>query len=412
MPRIRNQQKFEQDQSHVVNSALALIARKGVRGATLRDIASESDFSLSKLVNLFSNKEQLMRRCCEEIAKLEAARLELFEKEIDEQSVNIELLPRFLWAFCMDSGAQNKNLTQLLFEFAIASVSNAEYSAICAELIAARLDVFRGFADRFDLSHEGMEIICLHLLAESSFMISCSASTSYQIAAESAFYLAFGRFGCLKEQLGTVDVSSVIDRFHVAAHTDEYTVTTLTRGEESRINIENAAADIIANSGLASVTNRAVAEQAGVSLALTTYHFESIGELAYAGLQQLFKRINSGSRVADTSVDPAREIKGLLRERRKSRGVERLSLDITEISLADSRTRDGDGLGLALRRQVGSVTFSRFEFSGINESRTVAACYSLWAQAVLLIDALAPVSEFMDLDLQITAIKSNLLHSN
>lgn len=63
------------------------------------------------------------------------------------------------------------------------------------------------------------------------------------------------------------------------------------KGEKTRIKILTAALEVIASSGLRNVTHRAVANQAGVQLSLTTYYFRDINEL----VQQAFERFCQNS---------------------------------------------------------------------------------------------------------------------
>jgi DNA-binding transcriptional regulator YbjK len=59
------------------------------------------------------------------------------------------------------------------------------------------------------------------------------------------------------------------------------------RGEASRQAILDATVRVIAASGLTSVTHRAVAAEAGVSTASTTYHFATLDDLLQATLASL-----------------------------------------------------------------------------------------------------------------------------
>jgi DNA-binding transcriptional regulator YbjK len=59
------------------------------------------------------------------------------------------------------------------------------------------------------------------------------------------------------------------------------------RGEASRQAILDATVRVIAAGGLTSVTHRAVAVEAGVSTALTTYHFATLDDLLQATLASL-----------------------------------------------------------------------------------------------------------------------------
>lgn len=61
--------------------------------------------------------------------------------------------------------------------------------------------------------------------------------------------------------------------------------------EARRQRIIEAAADIIAREGSSMVTNRKVAERAGVPLGSTTQYFKSIDELRRAGLAEVARRL-------------------------------------------------------------------------------------------------------------------------
>jgi DNA-binding transcriptional regulator YbjK len=62
------------------------------------------------------------------------------------------------------------------------------------------------------------------------------------------------------------------------------------RGEVSRQAILDATVRVIAAGGLTSVSHRAVASEAGVSTALTTYHFATLDDLLQATLSSLSAR--------------------------------------------------------------------------------------------------------------------------
>ncbi|MDQ1426219.1 MAG: TetR/AcrR family transcriptional regulator, fatty acid biosynthesis regulator [Acidimicrobiaceae bacterium] len=64
------------------------------------------------------------------------------------------------------------------------------------------------------------------------------------------------------------------------------------RGAASRQAIVEAAGRVVVASGLAAVTHRAVAEEAGVSLARTTYHFPTIEALLRAVQRHLTDRFD------------------------------------------------------------------------------------------------------------------------
>ncbi|HEY6881411.1 MAG TPA: TetR family transcriptional regulator [Polyangiales bacterium] len=96
------------------------------------------------------------------------------------------------------------------------------------------------------------------------------------------------------------------------------------RGEQRRLQILEAACKVVASAGAGALTHRAVAEQAGVSLASTTYHFSSIHALrratfAFAGGQiaeevsRLASAASSATELAEVAGDFAHR---LCRDRR------------------------------------------------------------------------------------------------
>lgn len=67
--------------------------------------------------------------------------------------------------------------------------------------------------------------------------------------------------------------------------------------------IINAVADLIMEEGISKVTNRRVTVYAGVPLSSTTQYFKSIGDLRYAGLEELALRVDSEYRAIFAETD-------------------------------------------------------------------------------------------------------------
>lgn len=66
-------------------------------------------------------------------------------------------------------------------------------------------------------------------------------------------------------------------------------LTSLSKGERTRLNILQATLRVIATSGHYSASHRAIAKEAGVSLSLTTYYFKDLQELLFEAFR-LHKR--------------------------------------------------------------------------------------------------------------------------
>jgi DNA-binding transcriptional regulator YbjK len=81
------------------------------------------------------------------------------------------------------------------------------------------------------------------------------------------------------------------------------------RGEARRRQLQQAALAVIEREGLAGVTHRAIAEQAGVPLASASYHFAGIDELAETALREATRRL-----IEDLADDPRERTLGHLAE--------------------------------------------------------------------------------------------------
>lgn len=71
------------------------------------------------------------------------------------------------------------------------------------------------------------------------------------------------------------------------------------RGEARRRQLIDATLEVIARDGLAGLTHRAVAQQAGVPLASASYHFAGIDELAATALDQVTEEMAAALRTED-----------------------------------------------------------------------------------------------------------------
>ncbi len=181
----------------------------------------------------------------------------------------------------------------------------------------------------------------------------------------------------------TKDIEDVASKFYASLSTPERYAHDVS-ASDAKEKIIAATARLIEREGLASVTNRAVAKEAGVSLASTTYHFASVAELAVAGFRRIFDLAHR--QIVDDP--PQRNFAQGLRQRVKARNIERSSeyarsRGTTEISLAASRGILPWTMGLEMRQQRGSITFTAASVhKSIQVSRLKAASLALWSSAV------------------------------
>ncbi|MET0363198.1 MAG: TetR family transcriptional regulator [Sphingobium sp.] len=404
-------------QHHIVEEAIPLLAMSGIRGATLRDVAGRCGASIASIANLFGNKDGLIAACFAEVVRLDIARLDALIAECREMEVPRDLLPTFLWTLCEEAGGARRTEMLVLVELLLSAAISPQYGELCRQWLTARRDAFRRVAGDHDLDPLALDILGLHLISESSFAVSCAASASYGILARAGFIEAAARLTGLGEVGIVPGMAALADRFFAdpdAGNRSEG-AEAKGRGAESRARIVDAAASIIEGEGLAAVTNRAVADRAGVSLALTTYHFKSVTDLSFAGILRVFEKVNTGLRTAATRTRARGDAVDRIRSRSQPSGVERLrSRGMAEISLAAARGLADVSLGLAMRQQRGTITHASLGPDMRAEiTRTRAASHALWSSAAFLATAaLADADSLFDFEEQARFAAERLLEAS
>jgi AcrR family transcriptional regulator len=373
----------------IVEEATALVATGGIRGATLRDVAARCGASVASIAYLFGNKDGLIAECFAQAVERDRARLAALAEESATLAIPPALAGPFLWTLCEEAAGDRRADMLVLVELWLSAAANPRLAEICRDWLRMRRDAFRGFARLFGADPLAFDLLGLHLLSESSFAVSCHGSAAWRLLARAGFIEAVARIAGLGTAEATQGIADLAVHFFADPETDRARDPAEARGgrgAESRARIVDAAASIIEEEGLAAVTNRAVAERAAVSLALTTYHFKSVTELAFAGILRVFEKVNEGF-VRDSGASPqASAVVARIRNRSQPSGVERLrSRGMAEISLAAARSPALDPLGIAMRRQRGTITHAslgRGAHGGV--TRTRAASHALWSSAAFL----------------------------
>lgn len=390
------------------------MAAGGVRGATLRDVAARCGASVTSIAYLFGNKDGLIAECFAQVAARDRARLATLEAEAEAMAIEPALAGPFLWTLCEEACGDRRTDMLVLIELWLSAAANPRFAETCRTWLRARRDAFRGFARLFGADPLAFDILGLHLLSESSFAVSCHGSAAYRLLARAGFVEAVARVAGLGSAEAAPGITALAARFFADPETGGARESDSKggRGAESRARIVDAAASVIEEEGLAAVTNRAVAERAGVSLALTTYHFKSVTELAFAGVLRVFEKVNAGFRRNAGKPPQAAAMIERIRSRSQPSGVEGLrSRGMAEISLAAARSSAIEPLGIAMRRQRGTITHAslgRGEPGGI--TRTRAASHALWSSAAFLTAAAISDSEDLyDLESQARIAAARLL---
>jgi AcrR family transcriptional regulator len=279
----------------------------------------------------------------------------------------------------------------ILVELLLSAATSPQFAGHCRQWLRARRDAFRRMAEAAGADPIAFDIMGLHLLSESSFAVSCGGSATYALLARAGFLEAAALLTGRRVQGGDeASLAALARHFFADPTVDRKGAVAKERGVERRGRIVDAAASIIEEEGLAAVTNRSVADRAGVSLALTTYHFKSVSDLAFSGILRVFEKVNAGlldrSRRDNIVGEPAVD---RIRSRSQPSGVERLrSRGMAEISLAAARGLADEGLGLAMRQQRGTITHASLGVSMQGAvTRTRAASHALWSSAAFLVAA-------------------------
>lgn len=376
----------------IIHATLPFVAHSGIRGATLREIAASCGTTAAGILGIFGNKDRLIVESVAEVVRVDTARMASFVAHLATLEVAGALIAPALWTLIEDAWSLHRDDALIVTEAWLAAPGQPELAELCRSWLVARRDAMRAVADRLGADRTAFDILGLHLFSEACFAVSCGRSPEYRLVAACGFAEAVA---CLTG-LGSVALSPEVRALSARFHADptppaEPKGAASKRGNESRDRIVDAAAAIIEREGLASVTNRAVAERAGVSLALTTYHFKMVSELSFAGILRVFGSANVAlGEGQQASLDAmVARIDG----RANPSGVERTrSRAMAEISLAATRGAAPDDLGEQMRRQRGTLTHAAVRGAsgdgGI--SRTRAASHALWSSAVFLIGAAIP----------------------
>lgn len=400
----------------ILDEAIGLLASSGIRGATLRDVAGRCGVGLAAISSQFGNKDALIAACFAEVVRGDIDRLGAIVAECAAMQVPGDILPSFLWVACEEAGGLRRTQMLVLLELLLCAPASQQFAPLCREWLVARRDALRRAGAAAGIDPLAMDVLGLHLLSESSFAISCAASASYLHLARAGFLEAALLLTGQHSPPEPPAMKALAKRFFAdpGSTPSSEEATPKGRGAESRARIVDAAASIIEADGLSAITNRAVADRAGVSLALTTYHFKSIADLSFSGIVRVFEKVNAGFTGAPAETPQVIDAVERFRIRQPT-GVEKLaSRGMVEISMAAARGMADPSLGLAIRQQRGTITFAGLDKAAREQvTRMRAASHALWASMGLMVSvAVEDIDALYDLGAMARIASRKLLQNS
>lgn len=368
----------------IIDETTLQLAESGVRGATLRKIGARSGINFARLTTAFGDKDRLIAACFADVVERDLGRLASLAEELAGASP-IHLF----WALCEDAGGLRRTDNLVLIELLLSS-GRAELAEIFRRWIRRRRDLLRAVARHCGADPLLADILGLIVLMESGFAVSNYDSLSYRIVARASLDEAFERMAG-STAAGADPALEALAADYYARSSDRTAPDGGHHGDGARqgkSQIVNAAAEMFVEQGPEHLTNRAVAERAGVSLALTTYHFGSITELTLAALRRAVENL-ARSLEPDETREELRD--AMLEDRRRPAHAPHsdvhFHLGTLHVSLTAARVPSEAHLGHLIRRQIGLLAYAAVDKDkrGREVSRTAAASYALWAGACYLV---------------------------
>src|SRR4051794_37291799 len=148
-------------------------------------------------------------------------------------------------------------------------------------------------------------------------------------------------------------------------------------GRQTRAAIVAATLRVLRDEGIGSLTHRAVAREAGVSLALTTYHFATkenlIAEALNLAAAETLEDLRAAAGEADSALTPAAAAERLSDMTMERLGDERLAVfAVVELSLAAARRPDLHEAAGAWNEEYHRVVAGLLERAGVPSAEQAA----------------------------------------
>jgi AcrR family transcriptional regulator len=395
-----------------IDAATSLIAEKGIKGTSLREIGVVANVNFGNLTSFFGGKDRIVAECFRQNAQANLKRIRAFFTEASIVALPAGYGASILWDMCQTGGTRDRIETLVLAELILSAESNPLFAEILADWFAGRVMAFRQWGQSIGLTAAASDALNLVTLSETCFYLSCGRSLLYRLVALDSLVELLAI--CCGASLDDVaqGLPDLARSFFSQAGLPATDAGKEAIGASTRAQIVETAADVIAEQGMDGVSTRLIAQRADISLGLISYHFPSITNLALAGLNRLLERVIEEM---DDLLTRNPVLERVFDERRHPVSLPRASLSayrsMFQLALTAGRMPSQAVAGQILRRRMGTVVVRAMDYaSPTRNSRTVAASFALaTASLFTLLPALSDHEQLMELQDLLRFLTSEML---
>jgi AcrR family transcriptional regulator len=362
-----------------IDATASLIAEKGIKGTSLREIGLAANVNFGNLTSFFGGKERIVAECFRQTALANLQRMHVFFAEAAALALPAGYGASILWDMCETGGTRYRTETLVICELVLSAEGNPLFAEILADWFAGRVQAFRQWGQSIGLTAAASDALNLVTLSETCFYMSCGRSLLYRLVAVNSLAELVAICSGASLAGGSETLPDLAHSFFSQDRPPPTDAGKEAVGASTRAQIVDAAADIVAEHGMDGVSTRLIAQRAAISLGLISYHFPSITNLALAGLNRLLER------VIEEMDDPATRnpvLERMFDERRSPISLPRASLfayrSMFQLALTAGRMPSQAMVGQILRRRMGTVVIRAMDYAAPERnSRTVAASFAL-----------------------------------
>lgn len=394
------------DTEQAIAAALGRLAKNGVRGMALRDVAADAGMPLSRLVTRYPSKDRLLADVFDAVLEQERARLASILATAKHLGLHGVAAGDLLWTLCQPGSDRERELQLALGELLLQAPQLPFLRPILGRWLEARRATVRALIARPGQDNAA-DALTLMLVAEELFAPACAAHPEWRVVTMHGFLDAGAALG-VWEAMPAACTMAAAERFH--ADPDSEPEAVAAGPQDARARIVAAAAALVEEQGVSAVTNRAVAQRAQCSVAATTYHFATVTDLLMAGVLMVFARTRSAASGAGRLDGGPESVVRWIAGRHAPNAAERVGTrGMAEIAIAAARGQIPPDLGLEIRRQRGTITHARLEARGLQPGRCRTAAAAQWFAGVYLACAgFQDSEELFDFDAQAMLVGERL----